>query len=315
MTCRTLIGVDVSKDSLEVALSVDGATFTVRNDRRGIASLIRKLSRLGVDLVVMEATGGYERPLWEALGAAGLPARVVNPAHVRHFARSGGIHAKTDPIDARLLVRYAEAHGIEPGPVPSGEEKALKDLVRRRRQLMKELQRERCRLERGLEDAVQESIRRHMAYLREEIAAMDREMDAMKERVSEVREKVRLLETIPGIGRVSATESVALLPELGSGDRKSIAALVGYAPYPRDSGKKQGHRSIGGGRSDIRATLYMAALAATRHNPVLRSFYQRLVERGKPKKVALTAVARRLLVIMNAVLRDGTPWNPDLAGA
>lgn len=315
MSSRCVVGVDVAKDTLEVAVSAEGKTFTVRNQSKGIRSLISKLEELGVDLVIMEATGGYERPLRDALAKAGLPARVVNPANVRHFARSGGTRAKTDPIDARVLVRYAEAHNIQPELAPTEEEQELKDLDRRRRQLVKELRREKNRLGHTLAEPVRESIKRHTSYLEAEIAALERILEEHVHQVKELRERKQLLETAPAVGPKTSTSCTVLLPELGTLGPKQIAGLVGLAPHPKDSGKKSSPRTISGGRPEVRSALYMAALAATTHNPVLKEFYQRLIQRGKPPKVALCAVARKLLVIMNAMVRDNKPWDPALAGA
>ena len=313
MGLQRIVGVDVSKDTLDIAMPSTNLAFTVDNSRRGINSLIRKLSRLKVDLVVMEATGGYERALRDALAKADLPARVVNPANVRHFARSAGIHGKTDSIDAHVLVRFAEAHDMQPKPAPTEEERALRDLLRRRRQLLKEAQRERNRLDHNLIDVVRKNIKQHIDFLEAQVKEIDQEIAIRRKTASALHHRASLLKTVPGVGKVTSTESVVLLPELGTLNPKSIAALVGYAPYPNDSGKKQGYRAIRGGRADIRSTLYMAALSAKRYNPVLKAFYERLLERGKPKKVALIAVARRLLVIMNAIARDNQPWNPSLA--
>ena len=305
------VGVDVSLDALDVATSHGDAHRLPYNDD-GLARLRGLCS--GATLVVMEATGGVERAAAAELAAAGVPVAVVNPRQVRDFARATGQLAKTDAIDAAVLALFAEK--VEPAarPLPDAEQRALAALVARRRQLGDMLVAERHRL-RTADPSVRGSVETVVAFLESQKADADRALAQAVEGSAVWRERDDLLRSVPGVGRVLATTLIAELPELGQLSGKQIAALVGVAPLARDSGRLRGRRSVWGGRAPVRAALYMAALSASRFNPVLRSFYEGLVARGKAPKVALVAVMRKLVVALNAMVRDGHRWDADLAPA
>jgi transposase len=308
------VGIDVAKARLDVAVRPGGAGWAVPNDEDGIATLVARLAPLAPTLVVLEATGGLEVPAAAALAEAGLPVAVVNPRQVRDFARAVGQLAKTDALDAQLLARFGDVVRPVPRPLPDADAQALAALVARRRQVLAMLTAERQRL--GTARApVRERVRAHVAWLEQELAALD---DDLRQRVQESpiwRTKEDLLRSVPGIGPVVATSLLAELPELGTLDRKRLAALVGVAPLNRDSGTLRGKRLVWGGRGRVRTALYMAALVAVRHNALLRAFYARLLRAGKPKKVALTACMHKLLLILNAVLRAGAPWRQPATAA
>ena len=305
------VGIDVSKDQLDVALRPSAERWAVANDDAGIATLVDRLGALTPALIVLEATGGLELPLTGAL-AVGLPVVVVNPRQVRDFAKATGKLAKTDALDAAVLAQFAEAVRPALRPLPDAALQALSALLARRRQLLEMRTAEQNRL--GMaRPPVRKGIRAHIAWLDRRLAQTDDDL-ARAIRESPVwREKDDLLQSAPGVGPGLARTLLADLPELGTLNRKQIAALVGVAPLNRDSGTLRGKRTVWGGRATVRATLYMATLVATRFNPIIKTFYQRLLAVGKPKKVALTACMRKLLTILNAMLKHGTPWQANHA--
>lgn len=309
MSAPVFVGIDVSKAQLDVAVRPDGR-FTVPNDDAGIAQVLARLSAGPPTRVVVEATGGFEMPLAGALAAAGFPVVVVNPRQVRDFAKAAGKLAKTDALDAQTLARFAEVMRPELRPLPDEQTQTLAAILTRRRQLVEMLTAEKNRLG-SARKAVRKSLQTHIAWLERELTHTDSDL-AHAIRESPVwREKDDLLRSTPGVGPVLTTTLLADLPELGSLTGKQIAALVGVAPLNRDSGTLRGKRTVWGGRAQIRATLYMAALVASRFNPVIRAFYQRLRAAGKAKKVALTACMRKLLIILNAMLKHRTPWRAE----
>jgi transposase len=302
------VGVDVAKAHLDVAVRPTDATWRVANDAPGIAALVERLQELAPGVVVLEATGGFEAPVAAALAAAGVPVAVVNPRQVRDFARATGL-AKTDALDAAVLARFAEAIRPTPRPLPDAAQAELGALVTRRRQLVGMLTAERNRLG-GAPERVRPYLHEHVAWLERALAALDRELVAVVRANSRWREQVRLLRSVPGVGPVLATTLLAELPELGQLGRHAVAALVGVAPLNRDSGTSRGRRTVWGGGAHVRTVLYMATVAATRCNPDIGPFYRRLRAAGKPAKVALTACMRKLLTVLDAVVRRGTPWTP-----
>ncbi len=306
------VGIDVARDRLDVSVGGEGKAWQVGNDAAGIGALRERLVELEPVGIVLEATGGLERALVAALGAAELPVSVVNPRQVRDFARATGRLAKTDVIDAGLLARFGEALKPEVRPLPDAQTQALRGMVARRRQVVEMLTAERNRVPQAT-PWVRRQLQRHIAGLRRQLAALDREVATLIQASPVWRARDNLLRSVPGIGTVTASLLVAALPELGRLNRKQIAALVGVAPHNRDSGSYRGKRSVWGGRAPVRASLYMAALVATRFNPVIKTFYARLCAAGKPKKVALTACMRKLLTILNRMLHTQSPWNPATA--
>lgn len=311
-TAPVFVGIDVSKDRLEVALRPTGDRWAVANDEPGIARLVERLRGLAPTLIVLEATGGLAVPLTGALAAAGLPVVVVNPRQVRDFAKATGQLAKTDALDAAVLAQFAEVVRPALRPLPDAATQALSALLARRRQLLEMLTAERNRLGSAL-PPVRPGIRAHISWLERRLADLDTDL-AQAIRESPVwREKEDLLRSVPGVGPVLATTLLASLPELGTLTRQQIAALVGVAPLNRDSGAWRGKRRVWGGRAPVRAALYMGTLVATRFNPVIRAFYHRLCAAGKAKKVALTACMRKLLTILNAMLKHRTPWHDNFA--
>ena len=305
---RIFVGIDVAKDRLDVHVRPSGEAFAVARDGKGLEDLVARLRALGTPLVVLEATGGYEATVAAALCAADLPLAVVNPRQIRDFARATGRLAKTDALDAAAIARFAEAVGPEPRPVPDAQAQALGELVARRRQIVEMMTAERNRRSRLASRRALKSVDRLLKALQRELSDIEDEIDATVRRTPAWRQAEDLLKSVPGVGSATARTLIAELPELGSLDRRKIAALVGVAPFNRDSGRMRGRRTVWGGRAKVRAALYMAALVASRHNPVLKRFYDRLVELGKPKKAALTAVMRKLLTILNAIMRDQIPW-------
>lgn len=303
------VGIDVAKDTLDVhLLSKAGESLRLANAEPGFDQLRRKLKRLPACLVVLEATGGFEIPLAAALSDADIPTAVVNPRQVRDFARSLGILAKTDRIDARVLARFAEAVQPEPRPVLSTEHLAIKELVARRRQLVTMRADDVKRRGTVRSRKVRTDLDAHIQWLDKRIRLIDKDLGNLIRQTPIWREKDDLLRGVPGVGPVLAHTLLAAMPELGQANRRQIAALAGVAPYNRDSGKLRGRRAIWGGRAELRATLYMATLSATRHNPVIAAMYHRLCEAGKTPKVALVACMRKLLTILNAILKTKTPW-------
>ena len=305
---RIFVGIDVAKDRLDVHVRPSGEAFAVARDGKGLDALADRLGRLDVSLAVLEATGGYETMVAAALCAAGLPLAVVNPRQIRDFARATGRLAKTDALDAEAIARFAEAVRPEPRPMPDKQARALAELVARRRQIVEMMTAERNRRKRLASRRMIGSVDRVLATLRRELADLDGEIGDAIRQTPAWRRAENLLKSVPGVGDVTARTLIADLPELGTLRRRQIAALVGVAPFNRDSGRMRGKRTVWGGRANVRATLYMAALVASKHNPVLKAFYQRLIADGKLKKVALTAVMRKLITILNAILRDQKPW-------
>jgi transposase len=316
MTSQPLfVGIDVSKARLDTALRPDGRTFADRNDPDGIAALVARLVALQPVLIVLEATGGYEMPLAAALQVAGLPVAVINPRQARDFAKATGRLAKTDRIDAAVLAHFAEAVRPAPRPVADPQVQHLDALLARRQQLIGMRVMESNRLGTATDPAMRDGLGRHIAWLQAELAGADRQLAAAVQASPAWREKDELLQSVPGIGPVSSQTLLAALPELGALPGRKLAALVGLAPFNDDSGTRQRGRHVRGGRAVVRRVLYLAALAAVRHNPALQAFRERLAGRGKRPKVILTAVARRLLVIANAIIRSRRPWQVELAAA
>ena len=303
----TYVGIDVSKHWLDVGIRPARRAERLANDEAGIEAVVAQLGAVAPERIVLEASGGLELPLVAALAAAALPVVVVNPRQVRDFARATGRLAQTDALDAQVLAHFAEAVRPELRPLPDAETQALRDLVARRRQLVAMLVAERQR-RRAARAAVRPAIEAHIAWLQQALAQLDDQLQTSVQLSPHWRAHDQLWRSVPGVGPQLARTLLAQLPELGQLDRRRIAALVGVAPYNRDSGQWRGSRSIWGGRASVRAALYMSALVASRHNPVIRDFYQRLLARGKPKKSALTACMRKLLVILNAILKTNTPW-------
>ena len=306
------VGIDVAKATLEVWVEPDGAGWTAPNDPVGIGELVARLRGRPVGRIVLEATGGYEYAAAAALSLAGLAVAVVNPRQVRDFARATGRLAKTDRIDAQVLARFGAAVRPEPRALPSAAVQELDATVTRRRQVLEMLQAERNRhpLARG---KVARQIQQHITWLERQLASLDDELKRLVEASPVWRAKENLLRSVPGIGPVTTVTLLAELPELGTLSRHQIAALVGVAPFARDSGTLRGKRAIWGGRTSVRCVLYMATLSAVRWNPPLAATYRRLLDAGKLPKVALIACERKLLVLLNAIVAHGTPWEPDFA--
>jgi transposase len=302
------VGIDVSKDQLDIAFS-DGRSLRLGNDNAGHVRLCKQLADDSPRLIVMEATGGLERSLAVALAAQGLALRIVNPRLVRHYAKATGLLVKTDKIDAEVLVRFGQAMKLEPRE-PVGEElRILQALIARRQQLVEMLGMERNRLG-SAHKAVRVQVQRTIRFLEKELGKAEEEMEKALKSSGILREKADLLESVPGIGRVISMNLIATLPELGTLNRRQISALVGVAPFNRDSGRMRGRRSVYGGRANTRSALYMAALVGARHNPILREFYQRLRAVGKPGKLALVGCMRKLITILNVMMREHKAWNP-----
>lgn len=302
------VGIDVSKDRLDVAVRPSGAAFAVERNAVGLERLVLRLRELSPQLVALEATGGFETVATAALAAAALPVVVVNPAQVRAFAMALGQRAKTDPIDAAVIAHFAEATQPELRPLPDEATRLFADLIARRRQIVEMIGAERQRQKRVSVPRLMTSIARLLKALEKELASLDADIDETVRGSPAWRAKEDLLSSVPGVGPGIAHTLMAELPELGQLDRKQIAALAGLAPFTRQSGQWRGRSFINGGRAPVRSALFMGALVAKRHNPVLKAFFDRLVAAGKPKMVALIAVARKLLTILNAILRDNRPW-------
>jgi transposase len=307
------VGIDVSKGKVDVSIRPTGEAFEAPNDSAGVKELARRLKALGPELIVLEATGGYEKLMARGLTEAGLPVRVVNPRQVRDFAKATGRLAKTDPLDAAVLALFAEALHPEVRPLPDEQTEVLASLVARRRQLVEMRTAELNRIGKARK-GIRAQIKSHIDWLGKAIDRADKDLDDQIRRSPIYREFDEQLRSIPGIGDQTSRALLAYLPELGHLDRKQIAALVGVAPMNRDSGKLRGVRSIWGGRAAVRTALYMAALSAVRYNPAIRSFHDRLSAAGKRPKVVLTACMHKLLTIANAMARSGQPWNPEFSG-
>jgi transposase len=303
---NSFVGIDVSKAELDVHIRPAGSYWTVPNDAEGHAQLVNELKVVAPTLIVLEATGGLERPAAYALTEAGLPTAVVNPKRTRDFARSLGLLAKTDSIDAQVLAHFADSVRPEVRDLPDQEAQDLSAKLARRRQLTIFLTADRNRLHTA-PSAIRDSIQAHITWLQTEIASLEQELDALIQANVQWRAQVKRLAAVKGVGRITAYTLTADLPELGQLNRKQIAALVGVAPLNNDSGK----RFVQGGRAAVRTALYMAALSASRFNPTIKAFYERLTNAGKPKKVALTACMRKLLTILNAMVKNGTDWDPN----
>lgn len=304
----TFVGVDVSKDRLDVHVHPVGDRFAVSRNAEGLDALIARIVPLSIQAVAVEATGGFETVVAASLSAAGLPVIVVNPAQVRAFAQALGKRAKTDPIDAAVIARFVQATKPEIRPLPDADTRLLADLVARRRQIIQMIVAERQRERQLPTRYLKKSAARLIKALEKELNVLDQAIDESVRGSPVWSEKEGLLKTVPGVGNVVARTLLAEMPELGTLNRREIASLAGLAPWTRQSGKWRGKSFTGGGRTTVRTTLFMAALVGTRHNPLLKAFYQRLTTAGKPKMVAIVAVARKLLTILNAILREKTPW-------
>jgi transposase len=309
---RTHVGIDVSKATLDVAVLPIREHFVVPNDEAGIEELLGRLAQVVVSdalLVVLEASGGFERPLAAALAASGIALFVVNPRQARDFAKATGTLAKTDALDAFVLAHFAQAIRPVPRSIPDQEAREFQEILARRRQIIKMATAEKNRLGASTSKAVRGRIEAHIRWLEKELSRTDRDLDEIIESSPTFKANEALLRSVPGVGPVLCRTLLAELPELGSLSPRELSALVGVAPLNRDSGTLRGRRTIWGGRARVREALYMGALIASRFNPTIKEFYERLVEAGKPKKkVALVACMRKLLVILNAVMRDRTSW-------
>jgi transposase len=302
------VGIDVSKDHLDIAVRPGGEAFTVERNAAGVEQLAERLRTLSPHVVALEATGGFETVAAATLAAAGLPVVIVNPAQVRAFAKAIGQRAKTDPIDAAVIAHFAEATKPQVRPLPDEATRLLADLVARRRQIVEMIGAERQREKRMTVPHLRKSIARLIKALEKELAGLNTDIDDAVRGSPVWREKEDLLKSVPGVGPIIASTLIAELPELGRCGRRQIAALAGLAPFTRRSGQWRGKSFIGGGRQAVRTALFMGAMVAKQHNPVLKAFFDRLVAAGRPKMIALIAVARKLLTILNAVLRDNRPW-------
>ncbi len=303
------VGIDVAKTRLDIAIRPSGERWDTTNEDAAFPDLVARVGALQPALVVLEATGGYQQAVAAALAAAGLPVAVVNPRQVRDFARATGRLAKTDALDAQVLAHFGEAVQPAPRALPDDQAQLLSALVRRRKQVVDMMTAERLRLT-GAPASTRSRIRAHIVWLGRELKELDRDLDEAVRQSPIWREKDQLLRSFTGVGPVVSSKLLADLPELGRLDRKPLGVLVGLAPLNRDSGAMRGRRAIWGGRASVREALYMAALVAARHNPVIRAFYQRLLAAGKPKKVALTACMHKVLIILNALLKSGQSWSP-----
>ncbi len=302
-----VVGIDVAKAGLDVHVLPSGEAFAVGRDAAGIDALVERLRPLAPAIVAIEATGGLESVVAAGLGAAGLPAVVVNPAQVRAFAQALGKRAKTDPIDAAVIARFAAATQPAIRPLADAETTALADLIARRRQIIQMITAEGQR-EKRASKRMKKSIQRLRKALQKELSDIDREIDDTVRSSPLWRHNEDLMASVPGVGPMIARTLMAELPELGTLDRREVAALAGLAPFTRQSGQWRGKAFIAGGRSTVRGPLFMGAMVAIKHNPILKAFHERLLAAGKPKMVALIAVARKLLTILNAIIRDQKPW-------
>ncbi len=306
---ETVVGIDVSKGHLDYAFYGEAASYQVANDDSGIAKLVEALKGRSVTLVVVEATGGLEMPVVAALLHTGVPTAIVNPRQVRDFAKGLGLLAKTDQIDSHVLARFAQTVRPRVYVLPDEQAAALAALLARRRQLVEMLTMERNR--RGSIHASQrERLQAHIDWLQAELDQLDDELDQAIRNTPAWKAKDEILRSSPSVGKGLSSALIIDVPELGTLNRKKIAALVGVAPFNRDSGQFRGRRMIFGGREHVRTTLYMATLNATRFNPIIRTFYERLMKAGKPCKVAIVACMRKFLTILNAMVKNGTPWSP-----
>jgi transposase len=301
------VGIDVSSDTLDVAMTGEQKGLQVANHKKGITKLVKELQKRKPSLIVVEATGGYEEAVVQALFEAGLPVALVSPQRVRQYARAKGMLAKTDQIDAQVLADFGKQLRPRLFRGKSNEQKRLSALLGRRKQLNEMLQAEKNRL-RTNDRSLQQSLKHVIRCLKTELKAIDQEIEQFLHEHQELKEQETLLRSAKSIGRVTAATLLADLPELGQLDRKEIAALVGVAPMNRDSGRKRGYRKTQGGRPEVRSALYMSVLTGVRYNPILKAQYEQLVKRGKEKKVAITACMRKMLTILNAMMRDQQPF-------
>ncbi len=311
---KMFVGIDVSKDRLDVHIHPSGAVFAVNRDDDGLEHLVKQLKTHELAVIAIEATGGFEMTAVAALTAAALPVVVVNPRQVHNYAKALGVNAKTDAIDASVIARFAAATKPEIRALPDAETLALADLMARRRQIVQMITAEKNRaLRMAANKVLQKSIGRITEALERELARLDHDIDTTVKGSPLWREKEDLLASVPGVGKVIARTLLAEMPELGQLDRRKVAALAGLSPWTRQSGQWRGKSMIGGGRSVCRTVLFLGALSATRYNPDLKAFSLRLLNAGKSKMAVLIAVARKLLTILNAILRDKTPWTPKTA--
>jgi transposase len=306
------VGIDVSKDTLDYRVYPEGKEGLFRNNRVGIGRLVKMLAKLKPTLVAFESSGGSEMPMYLALSEAGIPAAPVNPRQVRDFARSMGILAKTDKLDAMVIARFASAAGIEPKLIPDTQD--LKEMLTRRDQLVQMITMETNRLRTATRD-LRKGIEEHIAWLKRELQDMDASLKARIQADPVCSEKDTILQSAPGIGPATSAVLIGRIPELGRLNRKTMANLIGLAPLNRDSGQYRGKRKVWGGRSRVRAPLYMATLVATRCNPVIRSLYLRLLEAGKPKKLALVACMRKFITILNSMVKHHATWSTSYSPA
>ena len=305
------VGIDVSKGALDVYLRPSGEQFQVPNQEAGIVELVKRLQATVIEQVIVESTGGLELEVAHALDEAGIAVSIINPRQGRDFAKASGKLAKTDRIDAAVLAHFGEAIQPPVTVLASDQSRSLRDAVTRRRQLVEMLSAEKNRRA-SVRGTMRQNVERHIEWLEEEIRQLDEEIEHLSQAQVEWHSQITLLKSVPGVGPVIATTLTATLPELGSVSDKRISALVGVAPFNRDSGKFRGNRTIWGGRANVRAVLYMGTLTAVRYNPTLKAFYQRLLDQGKAKKVALVACMHKLLRILNAIIRDRQPWQVSL---
>ena len=303
------VGLDIAKHHIDVCIHPSGEAWRADHDEAGVAQLVTRLVTLAPALVVLEATGGYETAAATALAVAQVPVAVVNPRQVRDFAKAIGRLAKTDAIDATVLALFAERVRPDVRALPDAAHQELIALVTRRRQLLEMLTAERNRLATA-RPSVRAGLRQHVRWLERRVSESDADLTTLVQHSPLWRAQDDLLRSVPGVGRVTSTMLLALLPELGALSRREIASLVGVAPLNRDSGQRRGSRTVWGGRATVRGPLFMATLVAARHNPVIRAFYQHLRAAGKPARVALVAAMRKLLTILNAMVKHQTPWQP-----
>ena len=306
---KEFIGVDVSKKTLDIAFGQEGEYQIIENSAKAIRKFVSSLLPDAIAQVVIESTGGLERPIIKALTEVSIPVALINPSRVRHFAKASGLYAKTDQLDARILAAYGKSIKLRSYTAPSEEKIKLADLGSRRRQLLEMIVAEKNRYQSM--PRLQDEISEHLAWLENKVQEIEAQIEALLESSEELKEKRKILTSCKGVGEVTAFTLLAELPELGTVTRKEIASLVGVAPMNHDSGGKKGKRTTYGGRSKVRTALYMAALSATRFNPAIKKFYNRLVENGKKKMVALVAAMRKLLTILNAMIKNKQLWQAN----
>jgi len=306
---KKFVGVDVSKKTLDIAFGQEGKYQRIENSAKAIREFVSSLSPDAIAQVVIESTGGLERPIIKALTEASIPVALINPSRVRYFAKASGLYAKTDELDARILAAYGKSIKLRSYTAPSEEKTKLSDLGSRRRQLLEMVVAEKNRYQSM--PRLQDEISEHLDWLENKVREIESQIETLLESSEELKEKREILVSCKGVGEVTAFTLLAELPELGTVDRKEIASLVGVAPMNHDSGEKKGKRTTYGGRSKVRTALYMATLSATRFNPAIRKFYNRLVENGKKKMVALVAAMRKLLTILNAMIKNKQLWQAN----